>query len=82
MKKWSGIILVIGLLTLAAGSLAYVDLMHYATTPAAAAGQPERKVVAIEKGQNFRQTALLLQSQQLSLSEYAGSGKAIRCLSG
>ena len=65
MKKWFGIILVFGLLALAAGWLAYVDLMHYAAAPAEAGGQPEKKLVAIEKGQNFRQTTLLLQSQQL-----------------
>ena len=65
LKKWFGIILVIGLLALAAGWLAYVDLMHYAAAPAEADGQPEKKIVAIEKGQNFRQTTLLLQSQQL-----------------
>jgi UPF0755 protein len=65
LKKWFGIILVFGLLALAAGWLAYVDLMHYAAAPAEAGGQPEKKLVAIEKGQNFRQTTLLLQSQQL-----------------
>jgi UPF0755 protein len=65
LKKWSGIILVFGLLALAAGWLAYVDLMHYAAAPAEAGGRPEKKIVAIEKGQNFRQTTLLLQSQQL-----------------
>jgi UPF0755 protein len=65
LKKWFGIILVIGLLTLAAGWLAYVNLMHYAVTPAESDGQPEKKIIAIEKGQNFKQTTLLLQSQQL-----------------
>lgn len=65
MKKWSGIILFLGLLTLAAGWLAYADLMNYAATPAEADGQPEKKIVAIQKGQNFRQTTLRLQSQQL-----------------
>ncbi|MGD8338297.1 MAG: endolytic transglycosylase MltG [Desulfobacterales bacterium] len=65
LKKWFGIILLIGLLALAAGWLAYVDLMHYAAAPAEADGRPEKKLVAIEKGQNFKQTTLLLQSQQL-----------------
>ncbi len=65
LKKWSGIILFIGLLALAAGWLAYMHLMHYAAAPAEADGRPEKKVVAIEKGQNFRQTTLLLQAQQL-----------------
>jgi len=65
LKKWSGIIFVVGLLTLAAGWLAYVDIIHYAATPAGADGQPEKKIIAIEKGQNFKQTTLLLQSQQL-----------------
>jgi UPF0755 protein len=65
LNKWCGIILVIGLLTLAAGWLAYVDLMRYAAAPADTDGQLEKKIVAIEKGQNFKQTTLLLQSQQL-----------------
>jgi UPF0755 protein len=65
LKKWSAIILVFGLLALTAGWLAYVDLMHYAAAPSESGGRPEKKIVAIEKGQNFRQTTLLLQSQQL-----------------
>ena len=65
LKKWTGIILVFGLLALTAGWLAYADLMHFADTPAEAGGRPKKKVVAIEKGQNFRQTALQLQSLQL-----------------
>jgi len=65
LKKWSVIILVFGLLALTAGWLAYVDLMRYAAAPSESGGRPEKKIVAIEKGQNFRQTTLLLQSQQL-----------------
>jgi hypothetical protein len=65
LKKWSVIILVFGLLALTAGWLAYVDLMRYAAAPSESGGRSEKKIVAIEKGQNFRQTTLLLQSQQL-----------------
>ncbi|MGW8188404.1 MAG: endolytic transglycosylase MltG, partial [Desulfobacterales bacterium] len=65
MKKWFGIILVIGLMSLAAGWFAYVDLLRYAAAPADAGGQSEMKIFAIEKGQNVRQTAFLLQSHQL-----------------
>jgi UPF0755 protein len=65
LKKWSAIILVFGLLALTAGWLAYVDLIRYAAAPSESGGRPEKKIVAIEKGQNFRQTTLLLQSQQL-----------------
>jgi UPF0755 protein len=65
LKKWSGIVFFVGFLTLAAGWLAYVDIIHYAATPAGADGQPKKKIIAIKKGQNFKQTALLLESQQL-----------------
>ena len=65
MKKWSGIIFFVGFLTLAAGWLAYVDIIHYAATPAGADGQPKKKIIAIKKGQNVKQIALLLESQQL-----------------
>ncbi len=65
MKKWIGILVVICLLALAAGWIAYDDLRRYAATPAGGDGQSPGEIVTIAKGQTFGRTAHLLHAQHL-----------------
>lgn len=65
MKKWIGILVVLCLLALAAGWLAFIDLRRYAATPAETGARSDGQIVTVAKGQTFGRTAHLLHAQHL-----------------